>query len=204
MRLLIPERTRGERSGIPSLTVVEDHPMQIRPATADAALRLSILAAHVFVDTYAFDGIHESIALEIDALLSRTAFERHMLDAATTVLVAEIRGHLVGYIHATRGTRHAMVDARVPVEVVRLYVQPRFARQGIGSALMERVEAAECSAGADVAWLTAWSGNHRALEFYARRGYVDRGAVVYSFQGEDYENRLFVKALVAHHPSAAP
>ena len=69
---------------------------------------------------------------------------------------------------------------------------------------MERVEAAECSAGADVAWLTAWSGNHRALEFYARRGYVDRGAVVYSFQGEDYENRLFVKALVARHPSAAP
>ena len=180
-----------------------NHPLQIRRATREHSLRLSILAAHVFIDTYATDGVRESIAREIDELLSRDAFERHMLDVATTILIAEISGHLVGYIHAARGTAHAAVEAHSPVEIVRLYVQPRFAAQRIGTALLGQVEAEEHSAGTDVAWLTAWSGTHRALDFYARRGYGDRGPVVYSFQGEDYENRLFVKSLDANGTATA-
>lgn len=172
-----------------------NHPLQIRRATPADALRLSILAGHVFIDTYATDGVRESIAREIEALLSRDAFERHMLEAATTILVAESNDHLLGYIHAVHGQSHPAIDAHLPVEIVRLYVQPRFAAQGIGTALLEQVEAQEAGTGADVAWLTAWSGNHRALRFYERRGYADRGPVLYVFQGEDYENRLFVKPI---------
>ena len=171
--------------------------LQVRRATFADALRLSILGAHVFVDTYATDGIRESIAHEITELLSREAFERHSVEPSTTMLVAEMNGHLVGYIHASRGARHAAVAARLPVEIVRLYVQPRFAAHGIGSALLESVEAHERSASADVVWLTAYSDNQRALDFYERRGYGDQGPVMYSFQGEDCENRLFVKPLVA-------
>ena len=173
------------------------HPLHIRRATPADALRLSILAAHVFVDTYATDGIRESIAREVEELLSRDAFDRHLVEAATTILLAEASEHLVGYIHVARDQPHAAIDARAPVEVVRLYVQPRFAAQRIGTALLEQVEEQEAGAGADVAWLTAWSGNRRALGFYQRRGYVDTGPVVYSFQGEEFENRLFAKRLDA-------
>ena len=44
-------------------------------------------------------------------------------------------------------------------------------------------------------WLTAWIGNGRALAFYAAQGYGEAGKTLYDFQGELYENRLFVKGL---------
>jgi hypothetical protein len=33
------------------------------------------------------------------------------------------------------------------------------------------------------------------LAFYARRGYADVGVTTYTFQDEQYENRVFVKTL---------
>ena len=63
-------------------------------------------------------------------------------------------------------------------------------RQGIGSALLRQAEQAAAVAGADAMWLTPWVHNHRALAFYARQGYLDRGAAWYVFEDERHENRV--------------
>ena len=81
------------------------------------------------------------------------------------------------------------------MELVRLYVQRHFQRQGVGQLLLRRAEERARSLGAPCLWLTAWSGNTNARAFYAAQGYVDIGATTYTCQGEVYENRIFSKAL---------
>lgn len=73
----------------------------------------------------------------------------------------------------------------------------RFASSGVRTSLLARAEALAVGQGAQHAWLTTWVGNARALAFYPRRGYTEHGPATYVFQGEDVENRLFVKALTA-------
>ena len=67
----------------------------------------------------------------------------------------------------------------------------------MGRLLLKQAEALASSQGASTLWLTAWIGNERALAFYASQGYEQLGSTEYSFEGEVFENRLFVKALRA-------
>jgi diamine N-acetyltransferase len=65
----------------------------------------------------------------------------------------------------------------------------------VGTRLLARAEDIATAAGAAVLWLTPWVHNHRALAFYARRGYQDHGLTHFMFEGESHENRLVAKRL---------
>jgi GNAT superfamily N-acetyltransferase len=166
-----------------------------RPATADDALCLGVLATQVFLDTYATDGIRTAIAREVQAHCSVAEYERQLADAGVTILVAEHDGHLVGFSQVDNGATHALVPEAAAAELRRLYVQEPFTGRGVGRDLLRHAEKAAAALGAETLWLTAWMGNARGLDFYPRRGYEDLGATVFSFEGEDHANRLFGKRI---------
>jgi GNAT superfamily N-acetyltransferase len=87
------------------------------------------------------------------------------------------------------------IPAASGAELRRLYVQARFAGQGLGGRLLDQAEIVARDRGAPTLWLTTWVGNERALRFYPRQGYADAGETVYEFEGESYANRVFAKAL---------
>ena len=82
-------------------------------------------------------------------------------------------------------------------EVLRLYVQGPFQRQGIGRALLAQAEARAQLTGASHVWLTAWVGNAGALAFYPTAGYKTVGTTQYVIEGQAYENRVFAKSLIS-------
>ena len=164
-----------------------------RPAVADDALCLGVLATQVYLDTYATQGIRPAIARDALAHGGVATYEALLADAGVTILVAESAGHLVGFAQVEDGVGHALVAEAAASELRRLYVQERFTGRGIGRDLLRHAEKAAAARGAETLWLTAWTGNARALQFYPRRGYVDLGATVYTFEGEDFPNRLFGK-----------
>ena len=167
----------------------------LRIAGPADALCIGVLATQVFLDTYAMDGIRPSLAREVLHHLSTGAIARSLADPATMFLVAECAGHLIGFAQLTIGATHACAGPEATVELGRLYVQRAFAGKGVGTMLLARSEELARARGAGSLWLTAWVGNRRALAFYARRGYADVGATTYEFENEQYENRVFVRAL---------
>ena len=166
-----------------------------RPATGDDALYISVLAAQVFVDTYATHGIREAIARHVTEELSVSAMAASIANSDHRFIVAEVANHLVGFVQLKLRAENSAVSSPNAVEVVRLYVLERFASSGVGTSLLAKAEALAAAQGAQHTWLTAWVGNTRALAFYPRRGYAEYGPTAYVFQGENIENRLFVKAL---------
>ena len=74
------------------------------------------------------------------------------------ITVAELDGAIAGYM------------ADEPNEVQQLYLDPRYLRQGIGTALMDDVKSRN-------QWLELWcfAENHRGRAFYARHGFVEIG-----------------------------
>jgi diamine N-acetyltransferase len=166
-----------------------------RPAVADDALCLGVLATQVFLDTYAPLGIRPAIARQVLAHYSVATYEALLANGGVTILVAECAGHLVGFSQVDDGVGHAQVPEAAAAELRRLYVQEGFTGRGIGRDLLRHAEKAAAARGADTLWLTAYTGNERALQFYPRRGYEDLGAVVFSFEGEDHPNRLYAKRI---------
>ena len=167
-----------------------------RPAAPSDALCLSVLATQVFLDTYATQGIRPAIAREIRQCLSEQAFAEILEQPRGAILLAEIAGHRVGFAQLIHDQTHDLLPlgARA-TELNRLYVQRPFLGQGIGKELLARSETLARSQGADLLWLTAWTGNAHALRFYESQGYQDVGGSVYTFENDTYETRLLLKPL---------
>jgi GNAT superfamily N-acetyltransferase len=167
-----------------------------RTAVAADALCLSVLATQVFLDTYATQGIRPAIAREVRQYLSEEAFAGILAQPRRAILLAEIEAHLVGFAQLTHDRTHDLLPRESPAaELNRLYVQRPFLGRGLGKALLARSETLARSAGADLLWLTALSGNAQALRFYEAQGYQDAGASAYIFEGDRYETRVLLKRL---------
>jgi diamine N-acetyltransferase len=181
-----------------------DAEITYRMAVQRDVLCLSVLATQVFLDTYATRGVRPAVAREVRQYLSEEAFAAFFADPRRCILIAEIAGHLVGFAQITRGQTHDLLppEARA-TELNRLYVQRPFLGKGIGKELLARAEALARAEGAEALWLSAWTGNAHALRFYEARGYQDVGASVYTFEGDTYETRVFLKRLAPLGPSAS-
>lgn len=165
--------------------------MILRLAQADDAQALAGLCLLVFLDTYCFEGLRADLTAEALQTGDVQALGETLRDPQWRCLLVE---------QEVRGEPHALGFASLRLageqaELVRLYLHPRFQRQGLGRRLLRAAEAAALTAGARSLWLDCWSGNDRALAFYAACGYQDEGPTVYSFSGRDYPNRHLRRAL---------
>jgi len=174
-----------------------DREVTIRRARPTDALCVALLGTQVFLDTYATDGMRPSLAREAHETLSPRVMEALLAEPSSTILVAETNRHLVAFAHVSAQVGHELVPFASPAELKRLYVQERFTGRGLGKALLRRAEEIACAYGAAGMWLAAWSGNARALGFYASQGYAELGATPFTVQGEHYENKVFAKYLQA-------
>lgn len=165
--------------------------MILRAARADDAPALAGLCLLVFLDTYCKQGLRADLTAE--ALQTGDV-------ALLAAQIADPHGRQLLIEHEVDGERHVLAYAGLRLgdgdaELVRLYLHPRFQRQGLGRRLLQAAEASARDAGAAQLWLDCWSGNDRALAFYTACGYIDQGATVYSFGGRDYANRRLVRKL---------
>jgi ribosomal protein S18 acetylase RimI-like enzyme len=166
---------------------------QLRSAAPEDAVTIAALAIQVFLDTYATEGVRPDLAVEAFTEYSLDAFASRLQEPTRRFLLAEQASGLIGFAELQVAPVSAPAGAVVGAELVRLYVQPRFQRRGVGRRLLQEAELAAAAAALGGLWLTAWEGNRRACTFYASLGYQDIGATTYCFQGNSYGNRVFVK-----------
>ena len=176
----------------------DEHPVKhldftFRKATPDDALCISVLGMQVYLDTYAPQGIRRLIAEDALHNFSPPIIAEVMAKPDTTFIVVETNQHMVGFAQLTAHAKHELVPFADATELNRLYIQEKFTRRGLGRTLLAQAEKAAHTSGASALWLSAWIGNARALGFYSSQDYEDVGSTLYTFHGEHYENRLFVK-----------
>lgn len=138
------------------------------------------------------EGIRPSIAQFVLTEFTPAAFRQRLADPNVEVAIADMNGHLVGYAVI----RHGAVcpcDSDAGSEIQTLYVQPRFARGGVGSMLLDRcrhlVRQRNATAGV---WLSVNARNGRAVAFYRKHGWQQVGSIDFEFSGEKHENHVLV------------
>jgi diamine N-acetyltransferase len=176
----------------------------IRQATPADAECLAVLATQVWLHTYATDGISTVIARYVLAELNAAKFAAILTQAYSTVLVAEVDGHTVGYALVNEGV--ACPHGGPNVEVASLYVQAHFAGLGIGSTLLrECKQLAQHRTGSPAIWLMVNAENFPAIAFYKKHGLAKAGTAYFELGGEKHENHVLVStSAVQFNKSKAP
>lgn len=161
-------------------------------ADADA---VSALAIQVFLDTYATDGVRPDLAREAFAEYSAERFGARLAEPGRDFVLARRGEGLVAFAEVLVGPVAVPGRDEEGAELVRLYVQPRFQREGLGARLLAEVERRVAARGGGLLWLTAWERNERALAFYRAHGYRDVGPATYEFEGRVYRNVVLSRSL---------
>jgi len=159
-----------------------------RPEDAD---RLSVLATHVWLHTYATDGITADIAAYVLRELVPAKYLLLLKAPSCQVFVAESGESLAGL---------AVVSFETPcpagnyssVELQTLYVQEHFLGRGVGKSLLQAAEAKARQRSNGTLWLTVNAKNARAIAFYARQGYTKVGTTYFVLGEARHENHVLI------------
>ncbi len=152
----------------------------IRTAKYEDAGNIAALGQCVWIDTYATEGVRESLSKYVIAQFAPDSI-RDLL-ASKKVIVAEVAGHLVGYVVLNAGTAATEID--------NLYVLPRFQRRGIGRTIIAHI-----SKEYSHLWLSCWEQNQNALGFYTSIGFVEDGESFFDLDGELYRNIILTRSI---------
>ncbi|MCB1621026.1 MAG: GNAT family N-acetyltransferase [Thiothrix sp.] len=143
----------------------ESTPVFVRTASKQDLEPVRTLLRQTFHDTY--DGLFG--AERVEALLA----EWHSLEALTRQLsaprsefvVADTGSEIVGVASAIQEGR--------AVKLQQLYVVPQAQGAGVGLSLLQEIFF--CFDDADTFWLEVHPENRKAIDFYARQGFAEKG-----------------------------
>lgn len=115
-------------------------------------------------------------------------FAAMIADPKIVLWLAEAAEGPGGFIDSRLDARNEHLPDLRQAEVARLHILDRFARRGIGSALLHLGHAAAAQAGATALWLTMYSGNNRARAFYEALGWRKVGNWAFTLANKSYPN----------------
>lgn len=166
----------------------------VRRALPEDAATLAILAITVWVDTYAVDALPGAWASYLEAAYTKEALAAALSDPARSIWVAENEAGALGFAELLYDSRRPELEERRQAEVVHLYVLERFARRGIGRALLDECVRESASRGVETLWLAAYAENRRALEFYRALGWREAGITSFELGGVEYPNVVLAQS----------
>jgi len=170
-------------------------PLVVRRAGSQDAQALADLATNTFRDTYRSVADPQAIEDYVAESFQPTAVAAHIVDPASTILLAVDGSRLVGYAHLRATEPPACVRGPSPIELGRLYLDRGAIGKGNGAKLMRAVHAEARRLGRKTIWLGVYDGNLRAIEFYERFGFVNVGRREFAFGGRIYVDPVMAASL---------
>jgi GNAT superfamily N-acetyltransferase len=162
-----------------------------REAHSDDAGLISALAARIWLETYAVDGVSHGFACYVNEALSVSKFEEIIASASHRALLCFCNEHLVAFA-IVEFSRLIPDRQQLEVELDRLYVQKNFHRCGIGKALLGQSFNLALSNGFKALWLTVNAANDSAIQFYKSNGLQCIGDSYFELDGELHLNHVFI------------
>jgi ribosomal protein S18 acetylase RimI-like enzyme len=171
--------------------------VDVRRAVAGDAVALSLVGSATFLDTFAgvIDG--GDIVAHCAKQHSPAAYDAWLAtsDAAIWVAEATSGGAPVGYAVLTRPD--LPIDLQPDdLELKRIYVLSRYHGAGVGPKLMNAAVDEARRRGARRVLLGVYSGNARALAFYAKTGFVRIGARQFTVGAHTYSDHILALPMI--------
>lgn len=148
-----------------------DSQTQILSATLADAQALSVLSAAVFPLGCPADTPPEDLADYIRREHTPERYRDMLQDNRFTILIAKVADNLAGLALLAKASAPPQMRSSAKLELRRFYIDSNHHGRGVANILMQHVLAFVTEAGEPSLWLSAFSGNGRALAFYKRWGF---------------------------------
>ena len=160
--------------------------VSLRPATASDREEIREVARAAWHDTY--DELDdETIDRTVDAWYDDESFSEALEEPGTAVIVAERDDAVVGFTHG--------VVFEDEGDVLRMYVHPDHQREGIGTALHERLRSALEDFSMNRMRAIDFASNEHGRRFYEDLGFEKTDEATVEIGDEEYEEVVYTLEL---------
>lgn len=147
---------------------------------------LSALSIHVYLSTYANDGIRDNISKFVLHNFSPITFKNILESSHVRCFLAISNEHVVGVLIVNLKSKY-QDTTEFGYEIETLYIHPKFQRTGIGQMFLKYLR----NNIGEISWLTTWVHNHNAIKFYEKNGYKIIGETQFYLFTEQHKNHVF-------------
>ena len=170
--------------------------MRITSLTVSDVSILRGIARDTFIETFSEANKAEDIDRYLAKNFSEDQLSRELSNPNSFFYVAEVNGHVVGYLKLN--TAHAQTEPQAAdaLEIERIYVLGSYHGGGVGQALYHHAMSVAEDRKASYVWLGVWEHNHRALRFYEKNGFIAFGTHIFQL-GNDQQTDILMKKSVA-------
>ncbi len=167
-----------------------DSTVTIRQATVNDAEALAEIGARTFRLGCPPETREEDLAAFIATELTPSKFREHLSNVDVTIFLAESNCEIAGFLMLVARSNHSLVQIKDPMEVRKIYVDPRHHGAGVAGALMN---AALEVVGEQPCWLSVHSGNARAIAFYRKWGFTPVGTYHFMVGNDPQEDKVMLR-----------
>ena len=170
--------------------------MRITSLTVSDVSILRGIARDTFIETFSEANKAEDMERYLTENFSEEQLARELSNPDSFFYVAEVNGHVVGYLKLN--TAHAQTEPQAAdaLEIERIYVLSNYHGNGVGQALYHHAMSVAKDRKASYVWLGVWEHNHRALRFYEKNGFTAFGTHIFQL-GNDQQTDILMQKSVA-------
>jgi len=159
--------------------------MNIRHAKTQDTEKIRKIAMETWIDTYSQIITKDSIEKIVDNWYDLEDLNQQVQDKI--FYISEIKETPVGFIHASVRNDRAHLH--------RLYIQPKYQGQGLGSKLYKKAEKQVKKQKADYIELEVLSENKKGLSFYKSLGFEEKEQKQVKLNGDTLKEKVLTKEL---------
>jgi GNAT superfamily N-acetyltransferase len=171
--------------------------VQIRTAVDADAPVLAAFAARTFEETFGPQNRPEDMRAHLAKTFGITQQSQELKNPNMVTLLAYHDATLVAFAQVQRNDPPAGVLVDATVELHRFYVDRPAHGKGVAQQLMRVVHTAARAFQGKNLWLGVWERNLRAIAFYKKAGFVDRGCHDFFVGSDRQTDRVLVAPVQA-------
>ena len=170
--------------------------MRITSLTVSDVSILRGIARDTFIETFSEANKAEDMDRYLTENFSEEQLARELSNPDSFFYVAEVNGHVVGYLKLNIAHAQTEPQAADALEIERIYVLSSYHGHGVGQALYHHAMSVAEDRKASYVWLGVWEHNHRALRFYEKNGFTAFGTHIFQL-GNDQQTDILMQKSVA-------
>jgi ribosomal protein S18 acetylase RimI-like enzyme len=167
-------------------------PIIIRKATISNLEIIQEISKQTFIETFSEVNTPENMENYVRENFNSTQVTSEINNQESAFYLATLGNKTIGYLKLNFGKAQTETYNEQTLEIHRIYVSKAFLGKRIGQLLLDEAIKVAQQTDVDYIWLGVWEENHRALQFYAKNGFVEFDKHIFTL-GNDIQTDLLLK-----------
>ena len=149
-------------------------PITIRKALSSEIAELQKIGKQTFFETFSAFNSQQNMEKYLEEGFSNWKLAAELDDINSQFYFAEHDNRIIGYLKLNSGTSQTeLKNEKKSLEIERIYVIKEFQGRKVGQLLFDKALQVANQQNAEFIWLGVWENNTRAINFYAKNGFIE-------------------------------